>query len=320
MQEVTEKIQPYEASTDAASVFALWQNTVGQQWPLDFARFQLNLSAPGSQHFIVREKDEVIGFVATRRTQNWGMECGHLLLVLIAHAWQRQGIGSALCARAFQHLSSTDAQICQLGGNSPRFWCGVPENLAVTLPFFQAQGWESFELVYDLTQGLHNYTTAPAIYQRMLEQQITLEAGRQEDMAEVLAFEQREFPNWLMLYENSNQLGDYQDILVARDLSKDGAVVGTLSMNTTYSHPQRPELLWPGLLGEDVGAMGAVGVAVDEQGRGIGLAMCARASDLLKARGVGTCYIDWVEPETTHFYEKLGYVKWRMYHTSWRGL
>src|SRR5260370_26802221 len=154
----------------------------------------------------------------------------------------------------------------------------------------------------------------------MLEQQITVEPGRKEDMVEVLAFEEREFPNWLTLYECNDRLGDYQDVLVARDLSQGGQVVGTLRMNTARSHPQRPELLWPGLLGDDVGAMGAVGVAASKQGRGIGIAMCAKASDLLKERGVGTCYIDWVAPDTTHFYEKLGYVRWRSYHTSWRGV
>jgi hypothetical protein len=40
------------------------------------------------------------------------------------------------------------------------------------------------------------------------------------------------------------------------------------------------------------------------------------ASDVLKARGIKNCYIDWVE--LTDFYAKLGYAKWRSFATSKR--
>jgi beta-N-acetylhexosaminidase len=318
MNTISEKIRPYDASTDAASVFALWQSTVGREWPLDFYLFQQVLSAPRSQHFVVEENGQVIGFAGTQRSYSWGREAGHLLALLVAASWQRRGLGSALYEVAIRYLRESGTQLLQLGGHSPRFWCGVPSNLASTLDFFKARGWESFALVYDLTQDLRRYTSPPEIYLRMAEQQITLEPACEQDMAEVLAFEEREYPNWLVFYEDMNRLGDYQDVLVARDQSKGDQIVGTLSMRTMQSHPQRPELLWPALLGEDAGTMGAVGVAFAEQGRGIGLAMCARASELLKQRGVGTCCIDWVEEETTKFYGKLGYTRWRAYHTSWR--
>ncbi len=318
MQEITATIQPYDVSADATFAFRLWQATVGQAWPLDFQRFQQILAAPRTQHFVLKEHGEVIGFVGTQCSQNWGMTAGHLLAVLVAPDRQRQGIGGALCETAFQHMREEDVRLIQLGGLSPRFWCGVPANLEQTLPFFQKQGWESFVPVYDLTQDLSQYTTAPVFYQRVAEQQITLAPARLEDMADVLAFEEREYPSWLKHYETNNRLGDYQDVFIARD--RDGQLVGVLNTKTAHSHPERPELPWPALLGENAGVLGAVGVAAAMQGSGIGIALCAKASDVLKERGVGTCYIDWVEERTTHFYEKLGYAKWRSYHTSWRGL
>ena len=59
------------------------------------------------------------------------------------------------------------------------------------------------------------------------------------------------------------------------------------------------------------GAIGCVGVAEAERGRGIGLGLVARASELLRDQGLTSCYIDWVF--LTEFYARLGYEKWRAF-------
>lgn len=316
MQEIGEKIQPYDAMNDLASVFTLWQTTVGRAWPIDLARFRQILSAPNARHLVVKEQGQIIGFVATSQSQSWGTQVGHLQLLLVAPSWQGKGLGSALHEAALGHFRAAGAQIAQLGGLVPRFWCGVPGNLPEAHEFFKQRGWEFDQPVYDLEQDLRQYSTPPAIYQRIAEQGITLAAGRAEDVPEILAFEQREFPNWLQHYERCARLGNYQDFLLARN--QEGVVVGTLLMYTPQSSAERTDVVWRVLLGYDAGAMGAVGVAPSERGRGTGIALVARASDLLKERGVRNCYIDWVE--ITDFYAKLGYKKWRALFTSMRDL
>ena len=300
---------------DAAPAFTLWQTTIGQEWPIDFQRFQQILSAPQAGHFVARAQGQVIGFVATAQSPSWGKQMGHLLALLVAPHWQRKGLGRALHERALSHLQEAQVDSIQLGGRSPRFWCGVPENLPNALAFFQAYGWEFTETVYDLTQDLSQYTTPPAIYQRMETEQVTLNPASQADISEVLTFEAREFPNWLSHYERLATLGEYRDILTARD-QKTGQVVGTLLMSTPQAHAERTDLVWRVLLGADAGSMGAVGVAEAEQGRGIGIALVARASDLLKERDVRNCYIDWVV--ITDFYARVGYKKWRAFQMSER--
>jgi beta-N-acetylhexosaminidase len=290
----------------------LWQTTIGQEWPIDFQRFQQILAAPPGTHFVAREQGQVIGFVATAQSPSWDKQMGHMLVLLVAPIWQRKGLGSALHVRALQHLRAARVDSVQLGGRALRFWCGVPENLPGALAFFQAHGWQFIETVYDLTQDLSQYTTPPAIDQRMAEQQITLNTATQANISEVLAFERREFPSWLSLYEHLASLGEYNDILVARDLH--GQVAGTLAMSTPQSHPERTDVVWRVPLGYDAGSIGSVGVAQAEQGRGIGIALVARASDLLQARGIHICYIDWVV--LTDFYAKLGYKKWRAFRMS----
>ena len=314
MHDQTWQIQSYEATTDEASAFTLWQTAIGQVWPIDFQRFQQILAAPQAGHFVAREQGQVIGFVATAQSPALDKKVGHLLALLVAPSWQGRGLGSALHEQALKHLHAAGVDTIQLGGLSPRFWCGVPENLPDALAFFQARGWEFAETVYDLTQDLGQYSTPDAINQRMEKQQITLNPAKQENIRAVLAFEEREFPNWLPHYQRLADLGEYRDILVAREQS--GQVLGTLLMSTPQSHSERTDVVWRVLLGPDAGSMGAVGVAASEQGRGIGIALVARASELLKARGIRNCYIDWVV--LTDFYARLGYKKWRAFRMSQR--
>ena len=312
MQEKAWQIQPYETALDTAEAFTLWQTAIGQEWPIDFQRFQQILAAPQAGHFVVREQGQVIGFVATAQGLSWDKKTGYLLTLLVAPRWQSKGLGNALHEHALGHLRAAGVDVLRLGGHSPRFWCGVPANLPNALAFFQRHGWEFTETVYDLSQDLSQYSTPPTINQRMVEQQITFNAATLEDIPKVLAFEEREFPNWLPHYERLANLGEYDDILVARD--QHGRVVGTLLMSTPQSHAERTDVVWRVLLGPNAGSMGAVGVANAEQGRGIGIALVANASDLLKTRGIKNCYIDWVV--ITDFYARLGYKKWRAFKMS----
>ena len=313
MHNTPEQIQPYDAGRDEAAVLDLWQQTIGQQWPVSPSHFHHVLAGPESQHFVVREEGQMIGFCATFKSVRESQGVGHLAALLVAPHKQGSGIGTALHTIALKQFSGLSS--VQLGSTSPRFWCGVPGNLPSAARFFHARGWSFSETVYDLVQDLRDYTTPPQIYQRMERECISFETATSQSRADILAFETREFPNWLLYYERYAGIGDYQDLLVARD-NNSGHIVGTLVMYSSQSHPSRTDVIWQAMPGTHNGGIGAVGVAVSERGRGIGIALVAHASELLKERGVHNCYIDWVV--LTDFYAKLGYTKWRDYLMSWR--
>jgi beta-N-acetylhexosaminidase len=318
MSAPTPHIQPYNASTDASAVFQLWQAALGEQWPISIDHLQQVLSASDTQHFVARaHNDDLIGFVATSQSQRQNERKGHILLLLVAPSYQRRGIGTALHDAALQHLHAAGLRSVQLGGLSPRFWCGVPTDLPTAQTFFQVSGWSFSETVYDLVQDLHHYTTPSAIYERTAAEQIAIEPASPLDEPAILAFEQLHFPNWLPHYKLAASLGDHQDLLVARD-QRDNGIVGTTLLYNAQSHPDRAHVIWQSVLGDDLGALAAVGVASSERGRGIGIALVARASDLLKQRGARNCYIDWVV--LTDFYARLGYYPWRSYLMSQRDL
>ncbi|GCE14732.1 GNAT family N-acetyltransferase [Tengunoibacter tsumagoiensis] len=316
-------IQAYSSQHDVAAVAALWQELLGQTWPLNQYRLELVLAGSQPQHFVARsESGRVLGFVATFRRQREGETIGHIGALLVASDQQRRGLGSQLHATALAYLYGTGVTAVQLGSITPRFWCGVPENLPTATAFFRKQGWALGEaehgdgVVYDLVQDLSTYEIPPRIVQRMQQERITLETCTDANVADVLAFEGHHFPHWLPAYQEAVAMGDRQDLLAARD--EQGQVIGTLLLYAPNSHSHRTELIWQGLLGEDAGAMGSVGVAESERGRGIGIALVAYGSAIQRARGVRNCLIDWVE--LTDFYAKDGYTRWRKYATSWRVL
>jgi beta-N-acetylhexosaminidase len=306
-------IQRYNGERDTAEVFNLWQATVGREWPLEASRFERIITGYGAQNFIAQEDGQTAGFVATRKDEG---STGYIAVLLVAPEWQRQGIGTALHQAALQYLSGLSVKRVQLGGGSPRFFPGVPDNLPSAVAFFRDQGWEVDHVTYDLVQDLRGYATPPAVWYRLERQRIRFEIATKEHEEELLAFEEREFPQWLGAFQHVAMLGDYSDLLIGRDEA--GQIVASLILYTPESHPERSDVIWQVLLGNNTGAIGCVGVAEAQQGRGIGIALVARATELLLERGVDTCYIDWVV--LIEFYAKLGYEMWREYHMCWRDI
>jgi beta-N-acetylhexosaminidase len=188
--------------------------------------------------------------------------------------------------------------------------------LPQAVPFFERHGWSFTETSHDMVQSLDTYTTPPAVYERVARQGITLKIAEAQDMPNILAFEAAEFPEWLDGYRQLAGWGDYQDILLAYDAEQ--RLVGALILYTPQSNPARVAVVWQALLGERPGALGAVGVAEDMGRLGIGSALVARGSELLKARGAGYSFIEWTW--ALDFYGRLGYTTWRSYAMSWRDL
>ena len=311
-------IVSYDKERHGEPVFQLWQIAVGQLWPPGKSHLQQVLTYEGT-HFVALEGDEngqVVGFIATHIQE----QTGHISLLLVAPDKQRQGIGTALHDTALAYFRQADVTSIQLGGGASRFFPGVPENLPDALPFFRAQGWSfeggTYHVVYDLIQDLHAYATPDYVWQRVKQHQIYFETIAHGHVDELLAFEAREFPEWLEAFQRVISLDDYDDLLVGRDAT--GQIVASLIMYTPQSSKERHDVLWQAIFGERLGAIGCVGVAEKEQGKGIGLALVARATELLIERGVEHCSIDWVV--LTDFYAKLGYRVWRGYHMCQRYL
>jgi len=314
-------IRPYRPAVDEAGVFDLWQTTFGLIWPLTrdvFRRVTVGADTyKDGDHFVAEERGALVGFVATQAHVGAASPgVGHIIALLVAPTLARRGIGRALHDAALAHLQGVGVNRVQLGGGETYLWQGVPSTLAPALVFFRSRGWACAETSYDLVQDLHGYVASPVMYRRVGEQGIDLEVGTPETIAEVLAFVAREFPSWATAYRSVATLGDHSDVLCARD--SEGRIIGAVTMYSPLSHPQRMDVRWKTLLGEDVGAIGVVGVGARERNRGVGHALVARASEIVRDRGVRHCFIGWAW--MIGLYGELGYHVWREYRMGRREL
>jgi predicted N-acetyltransferase YhbS len=316
MLKTSNRIETYVFDMDVTPIFELWQQTVGQKWPLSVTHLRQTLASPEARLFVAKEDGQIVGLLAGLKRCGEEAEKAHITALLVAPDWQRQGIGTELYHTALEQFRAEGVHQVQVGGGWPRFWPGVPTNLPAGLAFFQAQGWHFDHTVYDLLQNLQSYVTPQYIHSRIVSEQISFEPATQENIDELLTFEMREFPGWADHFQRVVGVGDYSDILMARDAT--GEVVATLTTYSKLSHPSRCDVLWQPLSDNNVGAIACVGVAPAERERGIGLGLVARASELLRDQGLASCYIDWVF--LTDFYARLGYEKWRAYSTGEKGL
>lgn len=315
-------IRPYDPTSDATAVFALWQEALGQTWPLTRAMFEHVIHGPATRpdgvNFVAVDHGRIAGFVGTA---SYGSNAGRVAsgcirALYVAPALQRHGIGTALHDAALGSLRRNGLKQVQLGGGLVRFWPGVPRNLPPALAFFRALGWDDGFTAYDLLQDLSGYSTPPDIADRMAQLPFRVGAAREEDWPALLEFEDREFPAWSDAYRDAAYLGDYDDALLAWD--GDGRVVGALLMVSPRSHPARTDAPWTALLGSRLGGLGCVGVAAGQRGRGIGLALVARASEILRERGAQYAHIGWTG--LVDFYGRLGYAVWREFQISRRDI
>jgi beta-N-acetylhexosaminidase len=316
------QIRPYIPEQDADAAYGLWQATLNSQWPLTRTQFTLVVTTPplyqDGDDFVAEEDGRIVGFVATQAQRAGYVQWrgGNIVVLLVAPEAQRRGIGRALLDHAVAHLQAAGMQEAQIGGRVPRLWPGIADNLSNVKGFFEACGWEFQGRSFDLVRSLPDFVSPPGALERMTDQGITLEPAGAADMAELLAWEEREFSGWANEYHAAATLGDYADCLIARDHG--GPIIGALLMYGPQSHPHRQDIVWKSLLGDNAGALNAVGVDPTARGRGIGLALVARGAQILKERGVGNCHIGWLV--LVEFYGKLGYKEWHAYDMTRRAL
>ncbi|MHB8625005.1 MAG: GNAT family N-acetyltransferase [Aggregatilineales bacterium] len=312
---------PFLPARDWTEVCTLWTRTLGDTWPLPPDRLLSAISTPisgqrGAQ-FVVLSAERVIGFIAVQNCRNPnGTYTGYLVCILVDPDFQRQGIGSALLETSAAWLKADGATRMVSGGKYPRLWPGVPDNLPGPLAFFQACGWAMDKIDYDLGRPLSDYTTPDSLTVQLAAEAILIEPAIAGDASDILAFQDREFAAWADTYRYVISVGDISDVLLARDSVK--GIVGALLMVGPWSNPSRIDAAWTTLHGESLGGLGEVGTAKDERGRGVGLGLVARGSELLKARGVSYAHIGYTS--LLDFYGKLGYHPWQKYRIGVRML
>lgn len=283
------QIRTFAPAADRSAAEGLWVAAMPPAWPL------LPAAIARLGEGLVAEADSgLVGFVAVDMA-------GSIPLILIAPAYQRRGIGTALLAAALDRLRiGGSASVTAGSGGHFYIWPGVPRDLPGTVRFFATRGWQHSHDTLDLITDLTQYRPPPGAYENAANKGITITRPGSADFAAVLAFEAAAFPSWTRWFAVSGPA----DTLVA--CSDAGDIVGSLLLD----RPPTETVLAP-LLGPAAGTIGCVGVAAPRQGEGIGTALVARASEALRDAGTRNCHIGWTTRE--FFYRRAGYRPWRRY-------
>jgi len=308
-------IRPYDPAKDEQAVFALWNSLLGDSWPLSLQTFHNIILDPiayqGRDHFIAEDGQTVLGFLATQTKpkKHRAQPRGEIMLLLVEKTQQRTGIGSRLLAAGLAHLKREGMRDAQLGGGgNAYFWPGVPINLAGAVSFFEALGWHYTETSVDMVLNLRDYATPAFVWERIQPQRLVFQIANQHDFSDLLQFEKAHFPQWYGYFLSKYEQRQYGDVLCVKD--HHDAIVGTVIVES--------DPMWEQLLGKNTGTIGAIGVAEGMRGQGIGLALAAKATEMLKMRNMSTAFLGWTW--LIDWYGKLGYTVWREYQMSWKGL
>lgn len=282
------RIRPWTACAGETFVERLWQAAMPPSWPV----LRAGIARLGDG-LVAEAGSEPVGFAALDTA-------GSIPLILVDPACQRRGIGTSLLAAALEQVRAGGARsVTAASGGSSYIWPGVPQDLPAAVRFFGSRGWVHGHDTLDLVADLAGYRPPPGTRDRAASTGITITRATSADLADVLAFETAAFPSWLRWFSEPGQ-----DALIARDSA--GNIAGTLLLDG----PDGDTVFAP-MLGPAAGTIGCVGVAAPMQGRGIGTALVAGASEILRDAGTRNCHIGWTVREP--FYRRIGYRPWRRY-------
>src|SRR6266487_5814877 len=179
------QIRAFAPAADRLALEGLWAAAMPPAWPL----LRAGIARLGEG--LVAEADRgLVGFVAVDMA-------GSIPLILVAPAYQRRGIGTALLAAAVDCLRrGGSAGVTAGSGGRFYIWPGVPRDLPGAVRFFTSRGWQHSHDTLDLVTDLRRYRPPPGANERAGNRGITITQPVSGRPADVLAFEAATFPSW----------------------------------------------------------------------------------------------------------------------------
>lgn len=271
-------------------------------WPVEEQNFDEVVFGQNSKNFIIKNGSEIIGHLSIQLND----KTAAIVCILVEKTHQRKGVGTKLIEDVTKELKRQGVKEISLGsGGYSYFWPGVPTNLDSAVKFFEKLGWRYSETSVDMIMKLAEYETPDGVIERTNNLGITFELAKSEQINDILDFEKKNFPNWYKYFSLTADKNELDNILIAKSLQ--GKILGSLLIG-------RDKKVWSRLLGNKVGTLGALGVSEDARGQGVGLALAAKGTEILKASGIDICFLGWTW--LIDWYGKLGYKVWREYRLS----
>ena len=302
------EVRAFNPELDGSWLNQLWAETMHARWALaPEAMLALLADLPLA---LVAEREGVrLGFCAADVDR---FDTAGLVAMLVEFSVQKQGIGTELLLHMEAELRARGIRTLTLGAVSggTYFWPGLPAEQDAAWSFFQQRGWVEQEGCADLVHSLRGYRTPEWVSARLEKAGVGLRSGTPELRDRIEAFEAAHFPVWAPFVAHELQRDGGHDLLVAE--TSGGEVAGTVLLKA------HAPMLWTSDHAANVGSINLLGGAPDRQRQGIGLALTARAMEVLEQRGCSRCLIQWTG--LTEWYGRLGAEVWAGYRMAAKAL
>ena len=332
-------LRPYEPTDDGALV-ELWNAAAGDHYPLrdrlwrqltrdnpDFRPTDLIVAVaagpPGPGRPV--PLGPVVGFGYLGRARSvvlgrraWPTE-GWLQVVAVTPGRRRNGIGRAIVDRLLDGAREDGLERVRVAGGVHYLFPGAPVDLPDAAAFLAACGARFGHETHDLRASLDGRATEERDRAALASAGLTVRPMDQSEGAALLEFLERAFgPDWV--YDQAWAAaqgmapGDVTLLVPAEapgpPVAPD-AIAGFATIHQRGPGPLFGPRFWEDLLEPSSGGLGPIGVVSRLRGRGLGRALLAVALDLLAARGVRDCVIDWTT--LLDYYGPFGFRPWKTY-------
>ena len=294
----------YRPNEDLSWLHGLWQRTMDRRWSISLPNLQKILSEASSS-LVAEEAGTPVGFCAAGYRDRGP---AGILILLVEPAFQRRGIASVLLETQEARLKASGIHRLNVGfGNEgDYFWPGIPMDAISAKHFFANRGWDEDEPSFDLVRHLGHYSTPSWVYDRLSTAGVHLRLAEPTYREKIMAFERYWFPHWAKFFQNAMANSEHHNVLFALD--SENSVAGAVILKANVP------ALWNSDFGTAFGTLNVLGVNPNQQGKGIGIALAAKAMEILKERQCRACYIQWTG--LVEWYGKLGATVWAEYRMS----
>ncbi len=295
-------LRDYHALHDAGAAYRLWEAGGPYSFdPLVFVRYVSGRESYRPGDAIVAERNgRIIGLgVLDLDRRSGSARQASVMLVLVHPGERRQGVGSAILGGLEQRVLQCGITRIDAGG---WFSPGVPDTPAGSLEFFARRRYEISEERSDLVIPLAGFTVSEKSCGILKTLGAEIGLLSPADLGATINYQLREFPWWVdPLLEMLPH--DIQNVVIVK---RRGEVLGSAMALTPESRTivaglqRQRESEWT------LGAIGAVGIANDWRGKGLGMALCEAASEHIRKAGATHVYVEEVEKHIVPFYQKMG--------------
>ena len=305
-------LSPYQPAM-AAEVLAIWHAAAGEHLPIMPELWEANTTGDPSflpaDLMVASDGGALVGFVLTKRWrgQHSGLArfgpIGYVALGAVHPRWQRRGIGRRLIQAAEAKMRAEGVTRVVVGSSFHHLLAGLPQWAEAARALVLAEGYALGQTVWDVRRRLSALPVLPEVPRL---DGFDLRPCRDGEAEALVGFLDEAFPGrWPRDVAHFLQTGGPIGHVM-------GLFEGERPCGFAHLHP--PGSIgtgrWAGLV-PGIAALGPIGVAAAQRGKGQGLALLFAGLHELRRLGADEVVIDWTD--LIDFYGRVGFEPWLRY-------